>query len=123
VYLWHTDTQMGNSQKCNSIECHSTKTVALVLVLAKLHNYCIDTDGNSDLISTARDEWQNEVNGAVPLVATRQQDSQSASCNEVIPEQLMHVGHHFNDQAGFCNRQPVMLQLHEPNRRSSTSST
>jgi DDE superfamily endonuclease len=84
------------------------KTFALVLALAKLHNYCIDTDGNSDLISTARDEWQNEVNGAVPLVAIRQQDSQSASGNEVIPEQLMHVGHHFNDiggQAGFRNRQ------------------
>ena len=76
------------------------KTVALVDALAKLHNYCIDTDGNSDLTSTAQDERQNEVNGAIPLVTTRQQDSQSSSGNEVIPEQLMHVGHHFDDVGG-----------------------
>ena len=83
------------------------KTVALVLALAKLHNYCIDADGNSDLTSTAHDEWQNELNGAIPLVATRH-DAQSANNDEVIPEQLMHVGHHYDDvggHTGFRNMQ------------------
>jgi hypothetical protein len=50
--------------------------VALVLVLAKLHNYCIDADDNSDPTSTASDEWQTEVrNSGVPLVATGDQSS------------------------------------------------
>jgi hypothetical protein len=83
------------------------KTVALVLALAKLHNYCIDADGNSDLTSTARDEWQNELNGAIPLVATTR-DAQSVNNDEVIPEQLMHVGHHCDDvggHTGFRNMQ------------------
>ena len=80
------------------------KTVALVLALAKLHNYCIDADGNSDLAYTASDEWQTEVNGAVPLVTA--QDSQS-TC-EVVPEQLLDGGHHFDNIGGVngrCNRQ------------------
>jgi hypothetical protein len=59
------------------------KTVALVLVLTKLHNnYCIDAEDNSDLSSTATDEWQTEVNGGVPLVATRD----LSSSHDVIPE-------------------------------------
>jgi len=57
------------------------KTVALVLALAKLHNYCIDAeDGNSDLTHTASDEWLTEVNGGVPLVAT---GDPSSSHNDV----------------------------------------
>ena len=47
------------------------KTVALVLVLTELHNYCIvdAKDGNSDLTHTASDEWLTDVYGGVPLVA------------------------------------------------------
>jgi hypothetical protein len=76
------------------------KTVALVLALAKLHNYCIDADGNSDLNYTANDEWQTEVNGAVPLVAT--QDLQST--HEAVPEQLLDGGHHFDNIGGVNGR-------------------
>jgi hypothetical protein len=78
------------------------KTVALILALAKLHNYCIDADdGNSDTY-TASDEWQNELNGAVPLVATTQ-DAQSRH-DDVIPEQLVQGGHHFDDIGGIAGR-------------------
>jgi hypothetical protein len=35
------------------------KTVALVLCLAKLHNYCVDADDTDILLSTASDEWQH----------------------------------------------------------------
>lgn len=41
-------------------------------------------------MATAHDDWQNEVNSVFPFVATMQ-NSQSASHNEVIPEELMHV--------------------------------
>jgi hypothetical protein len=49
------------------------KTVALVLALSKLHNYCIDADKCpfcDTAFSTAADEWRNEASGAVPLVET-----------------------------------------------------
>jgi hypothetical protein len=49
------------------------KTVALVLALTKLRNYCIDADKRpfcDTAFSTAADEWQNEASGAVPLVET-----------------------------------------------------
>lgn len=71
------------------------KTVALVVALAKLHNYCIDADERDIASNTARDEWISEVNGAVPLVPI-DVDLQNAG-NEVIPEQLLHGGHHFDD--------------------------
>jgi hypothetical protein len=45
------------------------KSIALVIALAKLHNYCIDCD-DTVTPSTASDKWQSEVNGAFPLVAT-----------------------------------------------------
>ena len=78
------------------------KTVALVLALAKLHNYCIDAeDGNSDLTHTASDEWLTEVNGGVPLVAT---GDPSSSHNDVVPEQLLDGGNHFDDIGGVTGR-------------------
>ena len=78
------------------------KTVALVLALAKLHNYCIDQSDYSDLTYVANDEWLHELNGAVHLVATR--DLQSTGYNDVIPEQLMDGGHHFDDIGGMRGR-------------------
>jgi hypothetical protein len=76
------------------------KTVALVLALAKLHNYCIDAeDGTSDLTYIAQDEWRTEVNGGVPLVAVA-----GESQHDVIPEQLLDGGNHFDDMGGTVGR-------------------
>jgi hypothetical protein len=77
------------------------KTVALVLALSKLHNYCIDQNDSSDLMYIASDEWQHEVNGAVPLFTVR--DS-SRGNNDVVPEQFMDGGHHFDDIGGMGGR-------------------
>ena len=46
------------------------KTVALVLALSKLHNYCIDKDCDvtPDLTYMPNDKWNIELNGGVPLV-------------------------------------------------------
>ena len=77
------------------------KTVALVLALSKLHNYRIDQNDSSDLTYIASDEWQHEVNGPVPLVTVR--DS-SGGKNDVVPEQLMDGGHHFDDIGGMGGR-------------------
>ena len=55
---------MGNPQKPNTSECKYKKVVALT----KLHNYqCDDMVAPS---TAASDEWQSEVHGAIPLVAT-----------------------------------------------------
>ena len=81
------------------------KTVALVVALAKLHNYCIDADERDIASNTALDEWISEVNGAVPLVQV-EEDLQHAG-NDITPEQLLHGGHHFDDigTAGRRTRQ------------------
>ena len=81
------------------------KTVALVVALAKLHNYSIDDDERDIASNTALDEWISEVNGAVPIVQVNE-DLQHAG-NDIIPEQLLHGGHHFDDigTAGRRTRQ------------------
>lgn len=80
------------------------KTIALVIALAKLHNYCLDANDCVVLPATANDEWQNEVNGAVPLVVQTRHSSESSS---VTPQQLLDGGNHFDDMGsnGRYNRQ------------------
>lgn len=84
------------------------KTVALVLALAKLHNYCVDAHESAyceTAFSTAADEWRNEASGAVPLVETQQHSEFGTSA--VTPRQLLDGGHHFDDigLSGRYNRQ------------------
>ena len=79
------------------------KTVALVLALAKLHNYCIDAEEQTycdAAFSTAADEWRSKESGAVPLVETQQHSG-------VTPRQLLDGGNHFDDigMNGRYNRQ------------------
>jgi hypothetical protein len=53
------------------------KTVALILALAKLHNFCIldEKEAHCNVgYGTAIDEWQNKLTDAVPLVETQQQE-------------------------------------------------
>lgn len=87
------------------------KTVALVLSLAKLHNYCIDEkEAHCDVAySSAIDEWRNELTGAVPLVETthHQHADDSRTTGTVTPLQLLDGGNHFDDIGlnGCYNRQ------------------
>ena len=77
------------------------KTVALVLALAKLHNYYIDANNSANPPSTANDAWENEVNGAVPLVQTQHSDSMDEG---ITPQQLLDGGNHFDDVGGTHGR-------------------
>ena len=72
------------------------KTVALFVALAKLHNFCIDWSDKGDLNYNANDEWNLELNGAVPLVPVFVGEDTRAMDNSV-PEQLLHGGEHFDD--------------------------
>ena len=80
------------------------KTIALVVALAKLHNFCI-VEANDTVVlpATARDEWQNEVNGAVPLV----RQTEHPDSDGIAPRQLLNGGFHFDDVGnnGRYNRQ------------------
>ena len=75
------------------------KTTALVISLAKLHNYCID-QGDTVLQGTSSDQLNIETQdqGYVPLV------QRELTGNQYIPEQLIGAGHHFQD-VGRRNRQ------------------
>ena len=98
---------MGNPQKCHDNHVSVQKAVALVLALAKLDKYYIDADGVSNLTYTASNERQHNINGAVvPLVATG--DSQEPSGHDVVSEQILDRGNHFDNIGGVngrCNRQ------------------
>jgi hypothetical protein len=65
------------------------KTIALVVSLAKLHNYCTD---EADLAAeaTAGDNFSNANNGSVRMVFSDEADMD-------IPEGLLYGGHHRND--------------------------
>ena len=73
------------------------KTVALVLCLAKLHNYCMNANDNVVLPCTASDQWPNEVNGAVPMEEMEHFDKSGG----ITPRQLVDGGHHFDDILGI----------------------
>jgi hypothetical protein len=55
-------------------------------------------DRTSDLTSTANNKWHTEVNDAVPLVAP------ADSRQDLLPEQLLDGGNHFDDVGGYAGR-------------------
>jgi DDE superfamily endonuclease len=81
------------------------KTTAMVMALAKIHNYCTDKV-DLTLQSTVRDGFRNMYIGAVPMVM-------SAQANMPLPEGLLHAGHHFdNIGTNTCrNCQSSSIQL------------
>lgn len=83
-----------------------TKTIALVLALAKLHNYCIDNSDRESVQHTAEDEWQHEIHGAVPLTRGGTTAHAQLLSNDYIlaPEQLIDGGNHFDDVGGMAGR-------------------
>ena len=80
------------------------KTVALVIALAKLHNYCINANDNDISANTASDEWISEINGAVPLVPVEGHNDRSP-VDVLVPEELLHGGEHFEDVGRRGRRQ------------------
>jgi DDE superfamily endonuclease len=74
------------------------KTVALVMCLGKLHNYCIDERDTSISPLIATDEATLELGGAVPLQPYDSRTSEGQLTNQLpLPMQLMGGGNHFKD--------------------------
>ena len=72
------------------------KTIALVVALAKLHNFCIDASDTHTPPSPALDELRTEMQGGVPLEATTASTT-AAGSRVLTPRQLIDGGLHFDD--------------------------
>lgn len=82
------------------------RTVALVMCLARLHNYCIDERETIISPLTATDEATIELEGAVPLqpYGWDTPEGQHTS-NQPLPMQLIGAGNHFHDMPANVRRQ------------------
>jgi DDE superfamily endonuclease len=69
------------------------KTTAMVIALAKLHNFCI-REREATTNSTPADAWNLVSSGAVPM-------EDSVAANMPLPLGLLNSGHHFEDMD--CN--------------------
>jgi DDE superfamily endonuclease len=69
------------------------KAIALVVALAKLHNFCIDENEARVPPSGAVDELRTEMQGGVPLEPT----TTTAGTQVILPRQLIDGGLHFDD--------------------------
>ena len=82
------------------------KTVALVMCLAKLHNFCIDERETSISPLTAVDEATIELDGAVPLQHyDADTDEGQFTAQQGLPLQLIDAGNHFDDMPVSVRRQ------------------
>ena len=72
-----------------------TKVVALVIALAKLHNFCI---GESDVVLPVLQVFDRDryhmMNQCGRYVGLRNDDPQQ---NMVVPTDLIHLGEHLDD--------------------------
>ena len=93
------------------------KTIALVMAIMKLHNFCIDkvdrVGGAEDATTRTSSDvdsfhvMNHDEGGFVPLVNVAANDvtaneiipigNTNANVNEVVPTELLGYGHHFND--------------------------
>lgn len=72
------------------------KAVALVVALGKLHNFCIDENDGDATPLQAADEWNLQVEGAIP-----------AADVEPLPIELLDGGNHFDDVDQVTRRRLV----------------
>ena len=81
------------------------KTVALVVALAKLHNFCINAKDKDIAARTANDKWASIINDAVPLdlIEGHNREGSELLLSDVVPEQLLHGNEHFDD-IGYAGR-------------------
>jgi hypothetical protein len=86
------------------------KTCALVLALAKMHNFCIDAN---DVAAepTRNDAVTMELNGAVPL-----QDIVMGNNSGRVPSQLLGGGHHMDGLASTVRRQTNYRNRNQPSQ-------
>jgi hypothetical protein len=72
------------------------KTIALVVSLTKLHNYCIE-EADIAAEATVRDRFLNQNNGSVRMVFSDDADMG-------LPEGLLYSSHHQDDMLSNSSR-------------------
>ena len=83
------------------------RTIALVIALAKLHNFCIDEKDLKVPAVPPIDELRTEMQGGVPLETT------TMTGRNPIPRQLIGGGNHFDDMDRASRRRRVRQYEHE----------
>ena len=73
------------------------KTIALVVALAKLHNFCIDEHDEEIPILSSVDKLQTDLRGGIAL-------SQEEQNTILVPRALMDGGNHHEDSGTFGHR-------------------
>jgi DDE superfamily endonuclease len=81
------------------------KTVALVIALAKLHNFCIDEKEAHAPPSSALNELRTEMQGGIPIETV----TTSTGTRVLFPRQLIDGGLHFDD----IDRQSRRLRIRQ----------
>jgi hypothetical protein len=88
------------------------KTVAIVMCLAKLHNYCINERESAICPMTAGDEANIEMDGAVPLQEYPANSWTRRFTDQRLPRQLIGGGDHFDDMSRNARRQRIRELRH-----------
>jgi hypothetical protein len=91
--LRHVHTPVGDPSQRNPNASVSKETIALVIALAKLHNFCIDENDAQAPPSHALNELRTEMRGGAPLETT----TTSTGSRVLTPPQLLDGGRHFDD--------------------------
>ena len=92
------------------------KTVALVIALAKLHNFCIDEKEAHAPPSSALDELRTEMQGGISIETV----TTSTGTRVLFPRQLIDGGLHFDDIDRQSRRRRIRqyraqaVALHQP---------
>ena len=86
------------------------KKTGMVNSLCRLHNFCIDAknEPTQQISQTANDSLNMEIGGAITLSQTNI-DGQ----DELIPDQLLHGGAHFDDDPGQSMRRAAATRQGE----------
>ena len=71
------------------------RTVALVMCLAKLHNFCIDERGSNNSPIMACDEANLELEGAVSLESYNSNTAEGQHSQQALSLKLIGAGNHF----------------------------
>jgi hypothetical protein len=94
--VWSFSTSMGILWSLFPQNIMLKKTIALVVSLTKLHNYCID-EADIATEATVRDRFTNRNNGCVRMIF-------SDDGKMDLPEGLLYSGHHRDDMLSNSSR-------------------
>ena len=97
MHFWNTCFEVGNFEKCNSMQHNHCEDNCISKLSGKLHNFCInevertkDKELDEDALPTDIEHMINGPEGYVPLVNDNSHDVPT-------PKDILDVGYYFDD--------------------------